>query len=46
MRARNLLLYHTVDNNLTRRRELYTREAKSIFGGNVFVPDDGEIIDL
>jgi len=46
MKVKNLLLYHTVDNNLARRRELYTREAKSIFGGNVYVPDDGEIIDL
>jgi len=46
MRVRNLLLYHTVDNNLSGRRELYTREAKSCFGGTVFVPDDGDIIDL
>jgi len=46
MRVRNLLLYHTVDNNLSERRELYTREAKSAFSGEVFVPDDGEIIDL
>ena len=46
MHVRNLLLYHTVDNNLARRRELYTKEAKSVFGGAVFVPDDGEIIEL
>jgi ribonuclease Z len=46
MRVKNLLLYHTVDNDLAKRRELYTREAKSVFGGNVVVPDDGDIIDL
>ena len=46
MHVKNLLLYHTVDNNLAKRRELYTREAKSVFGGKVFVPDDGETIDL
>ena len=46
MGVKNLLLYHTVDNNLAQRRELYTREAKSVFSGKVFVPDDGDIIEL
>ena len=35
-----LLLYHTEDKNLSRRKELYTKEAKLHFGGRVFVPDD------
>lgn len=42
----NLLLYHTEDKNILRRKELYTNEAKLHFGGNVFVPDDLEIIKL
>lgn len=44
--AKNLLLYHTEDKNLARRKELYTAEAKQYFSGNVFVPDDLEVIEL
>ncbi len=46
LNVKNLLLYHTVDNDLGNRRERYTREAKRAFGGGVYVPDDLEIIDL
>ena len=44
--VKNLLLYHTEDTNLMQRKATYTAEAKSVFGGNVCVPDDLEVIDL
>lgn len=40
----NLLLYHTEDSNLARRKQLYTEEASRFFSGNIWVPDDLEII--
>lgn len=42
----NLLLYHTEDKNILRRKELYTDEAKLHFNGRVFVPDDLDTIEL
>lgn len=44
--VKNLVLYHTEDKTLDTRKENYTKEAKSVFGGNVFVPEDMEIINL
>ena len=44
--AQNLLLYHTENQNLTNRKELYTEEGSQYFHGNLFVPDDLEVIDL
>ena len=43
---KNLLLYHTEDKNILRRKELYTEEAQKHFNGNVFVPNDLETIEL
>ena len=43
---KNLLLYHTEDKNILRRKELYTAESKKYFDGNIFVPDDLETIEL
>ena len=42
----NLLLYHTEDKNILRRRELYSAEARAYFEGNIFVPDDLDVIEL
>lgn len=42
----NLVLYHTEDHNLDRRKELYTAEARQEFPGNVFVPQDLEVLEL
>ena len=42
----NLILYHTEEKNLARRKELYTAEAQGEFGGNIFVPNDLETIIL
>ncbi|MCR8893028.1 MBL fold metallo-hydrolase [Bacteroides sp. ET336] len=44
--VKNLLLYHTEDKTLSSRKEKYTAEAKKNFNGNVYVPDDLEVLDL
>ena len=41
-----LVLYHSSDNNLKDRKKLYTEEAKQYFNGNIFVPDDLDVIEL
>lgn len=46
LHAKNLIIYHCNDNNLQNRKKLYTDEAKKYFDGNVFVPNDLEIIEL
>ena len=42
----NLLLYHTEEKNLARRRELYTAEGKQYFSGNLVVPDDYDVLTI
>ena len=42
----NLILYHTEDKNISRRKELYTEEGKPYYKGNLFIPDDLEIFEL
>ena len=42
----NLILYHTEEENLARRKELYTAEGKQYFKGNLFVPEDLESIEI
>lgn len=44
--VRNLILYHTEDKTLDTRRQRYTTEAKTVFSGRVFVPDDLDRITL
>ena len=46
LEVKNLLLYHTEDRTLESRKLRYSREAKEIFSGNVFVPEDLEVIQL
>lgn len=46
LHVKNLILYHTEDTNIARRRELYTAEGKQVFSGNLYVPDDLEEIEL
>lgn len=46
LNVKNLVLYHTEDKTIDVRKETYTAEAKEYFNGNVFVPDDLEIINL
>jgi ribonuclease Z len=44
--VRNLVLYHTEDDTIADRKNLYTREGKAYYHGKLFVPDDLEIINL
>ena len=45
--AKNLVLWHTEDETTyDRRKELYTAEGKQYFSGNLFVPEDLEVIRL
>ena len=44
--VKNLVLYHTEDKNIARRRELYTAEGQPYFSGNLYVPDDLDVIEL
>ena len=42
----NLVVWHTEDKQIARRKELYTAEGNEYYSGNLLVPDDQEIIDL
>ncbi len=46
MKVKNLLLYHTEDKNIKNRKALYMEEGKQYFHGNLYVPDDLEVIAL
>ena len=46
LRAKNLVLYHTEDKHLATRKQEYAAEARQYYQGNVFVPDDLDVIEL
>lgn len=46
LNVKNLLLYHTEDQNILNRKELYKNEVVPHFHGNIYVPDDLEVIEL
>ena len=46
LEAENLILYHTEDKNIEHRQELYLEEGKAYYDGNLFVPDDLDVIEL
>ena len=46
LKISNLILYHTEDKTLAQRKATYTTEAKSVFQGAVYVPNDLEVIRL
>ena len=46
LQVKNLLLWHTEDKNIRKRKSLYKKEAKKYYKGNVYVPYDREIIEL
>ncbi len=46
LKVPNLIIYHTEEETLERRKELYTEEGRSFYSGNLFVPDDLEVIEL
>lgn len=44
--VKNLLLYHTEDKNIKRRQELYRAEGEQYFHGNLWIPEDLDVIEL
>ena len=44
--VKNMVLYHTEDSALDKRKTDYTNEAKEYYRGNVYVPDDLEEIEV
>lgn len=44
--VKNLVLYHTEDDHLPERRELYTAEGREVYSGRLYVPDDLESFTL
>ncbi len=46
MKAKNLILWHTKDNDVKNRKKLYEEEANKFFLGNVYVPNDLEEVIL
>lgn len=46
LQVKNLILHHTEDHTLATRKKNYTAEAEKYFRGNVYVPDDLDIIIL
>lgn len=46
LNVKNLVLWHTEDKNLEERKPLYTSEGKRYYKGNLFVPDDLDVIEL
>lgn len=46
LNVQNLLLYHTEDDNILHRKELYTKEGEQYYRGNLFIPNDLESLEL
>ncbi len=46
LKISNLVLWHTEDKSVGKRKELYLAEGSAYYHGNLFVPDDQEILDL
>lgn len=44
--VKNLVLYHTEDKNIKNRRALYTEEGRAYYHGNLYVPEDLDVIEL
>ena len=46
LNVKNLILWHTLDNDIETRKERFLAEGKLFFDGNLYVPDDLDVIDL
>ncbi len=46
LNIKNLVLYHANDNDLENRKRLYQQEAMQYFKGNIYVPNDLDVIEL
>ena len=42
----NVILMHTEDKCIFARKEKYMKEGRAFYSGNLFIPDDGEKIEL
>lgn len=42
----NLILYHTEDKNIKKRKALYTEEGKNYYHGNLYIPEDLEAFEI
>lgn len=42
----NLLLWHTEDKDLAHRKKTYTAEGRTHYHGNLYIPDDGEVLSF
>jgi len=43
---KNAILYHTEDTHIKDRKALYLAEGKEYYSGNLWIPDDGEEIEI
>lgn len=46
LNVKNLILYHIKDEDVLNRKNRYIEENKKYFSGNLYVPNDLEIIDI
>ena len=46
LNAKAVILYHTEDKSLDSRKKRYKAEGKTVYNGDIYVPDDLEVIDL
>lgn len=46
LQVENIILYHTEDTSLEKRKEMYIEEGKKVFLGNIYVPNDLDVIEL
>ena len=42
----NLVLWHTEDKHIKKNKKLYSEEGSAFYNGNLFVPDDLDVIEL
>lgn len=46
LNVKNLILWHTEDKDMEHRKARYTKEGKQYFSGNLFIPNDLEVLSL
>ncbi|MBR2764509.1 MAG: MBL fold metallo-hydrolase [Blautia sp.] len=46
LEIKNLVLYHTEDRNLADRKKLYGKEGRQYYHGNLWIPDDLEVLTI
>ena len=44
--TRHLVLYHTEDSHGAERKALYSAEGRAFYEGDLYVPDDLDVINL